>query len=167
MRTVRRLVDPTVEGRALGSPGLEPAAAYIAEQIQKAGLEPGGSRAGIPGVQIFSGAHADFHHPADTADKIDARGLVRVAAPTRKAIAYLVSHEGRLTATGYNGGAFFSRDGQWIIWRAARPTGDALADYQALLAKGLESVKKQRPDYPGAAGQLKPALHNADVGVRG
>ena len=38
---------------------------------------------------------------------------------------------------GYDGGAFFSLDGQWIVWRASRPNGDALKDYQALLAEGL------------------------------
>ena len=38
---------------------------------------------------------------------------------------------------GYDGGAFFSRDGKWIVWRASRPTGDPLADYKALLARGL------------------------------
>jgi Tol biopolymer transport system component len=38
---------------------------------------------------------------------------------------------------GYDGGAFFSRDGEWIVWRASRPEGEALADYQALLADGL------------------------------
>jgi TolB protein len=38
---------------------------------------------------------------------------------------------------GYDGGAFFSLDGEWIVWRASRPTGKALTDYQALLADGL------------------------------
>lgn len=38
---------------------------------------------------------------------------------------------------GYDGGAFFSYDGEWICWRASRPTGDALKDYQALLADGF------------------------------
>lgn len=38
---------------------------------------------------------------------------------------------------GYDGGAFFSRDGEWIVWRASRPEGEALADYEALLADGL------------------------------
>ena len=38
---------------------------------------------------------------------------------------------------GYDGGAFFSRDCSQIVWRASRPTGEALADYQALLAEGL------------------------------
>jgi Tol biopolymer transport system component len=44
----------------------------------------------------------------------------------------------RLTDTpGYDGGAFFSRDCSKIVWRASRPTGDALADYRRLLDQGL------------------------------
>ncbi|MCK6503445.1 M28 family peptidase [Myxococcota bacterium] len=44
----------------------------------------------------------------------------------------------RLTHTpGYDGGAFFTTDCQHIVWRASRPEGEALADYQALLAEGL------------------------------
>lgn len=44
----------------------------------------------------------------------------------------------RLTeAPGYDGGAFFSADCSMIVWRASRPTGEALADYQALLGEGL------------------------------
>jgi Tol biopolymer transport system component len=44
----------------------------------------------------------------------------------------------RLTDTpGYDGGAFFSPDCSMIVWRASRPTGKALEDYQALLLDGL------------------------------
>jgi Tol biopolymer transport system component len=44
----------------------------------------------------------------------------------------------RLTETpGYDGGAFFSRDCSQIVWRASRPTGEALEEYRALLAEGL------------------------------
>ncbi len=44
----------------------------------------------------------------------------------------------RLTSTpGYDGGAFFSQDCSQIVWRASRPEGDALADYQRLLSQGL------------------------------
>ena len=43
----------------------------------------------------------------------------------------------RLTDTpGYDGGAFFSRDCSKIVWRASRPTGEALEAYKALLADG-------------------------------
>ncbi len=44
----------------------------------------------------------------------------------------------RLTdVPGYDGGAFFSQDCSKIVWRASRPTGDVLADYQALLKQGM------------------------------
>ena len=44
----------------------------------------------------------------------------------------------RLTSTpGYDGGAFFSPDCTQIVWRASRPVGDALSDYQRLLGQGL------------------------------
>lgn len=53
--------------------------------------------AGIPAVQLFSGAHRDFHRPTDTADQIDADGLARVAAVAAEAIDYLAGAEARLT----------------------------------------------------------------------
>jgi Tol biopolymer transport system component len=44
----------------------------------------------------------------------------------------------RLTETpGYDGGAFFSRDCSKLVWRASRPTGQVLEEYQSLLAEGL------------------------------
>jgi Tol biopolymer transport system component len=55
---------------------------------------------------------------------------------------YLMNPDGsgveRLTfEAGYDGGAFFSLDGKWIVWRASRPQGKDLADYRALLDEGL------------------------------
>ena len=35
---------------------------------------------------------------------------------------------------GYDGGAFFSRDSQQIVWRASRPEGELAATYRELLA---------------------------------
>ncbi|HUF18410.1 MAG TPA: M28 family peptidase [Thermoanaerobaculia bacterium] len=44
----------------------------------------------------------------------------------------------RLTDTpGYDGGAFYSPDCSEIVFRASRPTGEKLAEYQALLRQGL------------------------------
>jgi Tol biopolymer transport system component len=44
----------------------------------------------------------------------------------------------RLTQTpGYDGGAFFSTDCKKIVWRASRPTGEALAEFNKLLGEGL------------------------------
>lgn len=38
---------------------------------------------------------------------------------------------------GYDGGAFFSRDSQKIVWRASRPEGEVADTYRALLADGM------------------------------
>ncbi len=61
-------------------------------------IVPGGGEAsdqmsfieqGIPAVQIFTGAHGDYHRPSDRVDKIDAAGLVKVATFVKEALAYL------------------------------------------------------------------------------
>lgn len=49
----------------------------------------------------------------------------------------------RLTDTpGYDGGAFFNADCSKIVWRASRPKGEALADYQQLLTRDLVRPSK-------------------------
>lgn len=54
---------------------------------------------GIPAVQLFSGANADFHRPSDTVDKIDASGLVKVAAVVKEAVEYLASRPDAMHAS--------------------------------------------------------------------
>lgn len=54
---------------------------------------------GIPGVQLFTAAHLDYHRPTDTADRIDADGLVKVATVAREAIEYLAQRPTPLTIT--------------------------------------------------------------------
>ncbi len=52
---------------------------------------------GIPGVQIFTQAHGDYHRPGDTADKIDGAGLVKVATLVKESVVYLGGREDPLT----------------------------------------------------------------------
>jgi hypothetical protein len=52
---------------------------------------------GIPGVQIFTGAHGDYHRPSDTPDGVDGGGLVKVATFLKEAVAYLLEREEPLT----------------------------------------------------------------------
>ena len=67
--------------------------------------DPGGSdqrsfvAAGLPAVQIFSGAHEDYHRPSDSVDAIDTAGLVKVATFVREALVYLSERENPLTST--------------------------------------------------------------------
>ena len=70
---------------------------------------------------------------------------------------YLVNADGtgleRLTSTpGYDGGAFFTPDCSAIVYRASRPTGEALADY--LLAKfiGRGAVTREECEEAFGAG---------------
>jgi aminopeptidase N len=54
---------------------------------------------GVPAVQIFTDAHADYHRPGDTLDKIDGHGLVKVATFVEEGIVYLGEREQPLTNT--------------------------------------------------------------------
>jgi hypothetical protein len=54
--------------------------------------------AGVPAVQLFSGPHLDYHRSTDTADKIDAGGLVKAASVAKEAIEYLATRDRPLTA---------------------------------------------------------------------
>ncbi|HJQ98879.1 MAG TPA: M20/M25/M40 family metallo-hydrolase, partial [Candidatus Polarisedimenticolaceae bacterium] len=66
--------------------------------------DPGGSdqktfaEAGIPAVQLFTGAHRDYHAATDTADKVDGPGLVKVASVAKELVAYLAERDKPLTA---------------------------------------------------------------------
>ena len=55
--------------------------------------------AGVPAVQLFTGPHADYHRPTDTADKIDGKGLAKVATLTRAAAFYLANRPEPFQAT--------------------------------------------------------------------
>ena len=54
---------------------------------------------GIPAVQVFTGAHNDYHRPGDTADKLDAAGLVKVATFVKEIVVYLGGRAEPLTGT--------------------------------------------------------------------
>jgi hypothetical protein len=47
--------------------------------------------AGVPAVQLFTGPHLDYHRSTDTADKIDGKGLAKIAMLTR-AVAFTVAN---------------------------------------------------------------------------
>jgi hypothetical protein len=53
--------------------------------------------AGVPAVQLFSGAHEDIHTPGDTPEKIDADGLADVARVLAEAVEYLAERPDPLT----------------------------------------------------------------------
>lgn len=54
----------------------------------------------IPAVQLFTGATANYHKPSDTYDKIDAKGLVKVAIVTKEVVEYLADRENAMPFVG-------------------------------------------------------------------
>ena len=61
--------------------------------------DPGGSDQasftgkGVAAVQLFTGAHADYHRPGDTPDKVDYEGLERIAEFSTELAIYLAERE--------------------------------------------------------------------------
>ncbi|MDD3743579.1 MAG: M20/M25/M40 family metallo-hydrolase, partial [Lentimicrobiaceae bacterium] len=55
---------------------------------------------GIPAVQLFTGATGNYHRPGDTPDKIDGKGLVKVATVAKEVLLYLAERDTPLTYTG-------------------------------------------------------------------
>ncbi len=55
---------------------------------------------GIPAVQLFTGATSNYHRPSDTYEKIDGKGLVKVATVTKEVITYLADREKPMLYTG-------------------------------------------------------------------
>ncbi len=56
--------------------------------------------AGVPAVQLFSGANEDYHRPTDDVEKIDAAGMAKVAVFARETIAYLAERPEPLHGAG-------------------------------------------------------------------
>lgn len=57
---------------------------------------------GIPAVQLFTGATQNYHRPADTWEKIDGKGLVKVATVAKEVIEYLADRKEAMPFTGKN-----------------------------------------------------------------
>jgi len=55
---------------------------------------------GIPAVQLFTGATINYHKPSDTYEKIDEKGLVKVAIVSKEVVEYLADRENAMPFTG-------------------------------------------------------------------
>jgi hypothetical protein len=55
---------------------------------------------GIPAVQLFTGPTQNYHRPTDTWDRIDGKGLVKVATVTKEVVEYLADREDAMPFTG-------------------------------------------------------------------
>jgi len=55
---------------------------------------------GIPAIQLFTGATENYHRPTDTYEKIDGKGLVKVAVVSKEVLEYLANREDPMNFTG-------------------------------------------------------------------
>ncbi|MBE9484668.1 MAG: M20/M25/M40 family metallo-hydrolase, partial [Bacteroidetes bacterium] len=55
---------------------------------------------GIPAVQLFTGGTENYHRPTDTYEKIDGKGLVKVAIVSKEVLVYLADREDPMNFTG-------------------------------------------------------------------
>ncbi len=104
--------------------------------------------AGVPGVQIFSGANRDYHRPSDTADKVDGHGLVKVASFVREGIAYLAEREEPLSFAGKKGETEKQGTGG-----ERKATAGTMPDF-SYSGKGVK-IGEPSPDSPAAEAGLK------------
>ncbi|GEJ59380.1 M28 family peptidase [Anaeromyxobacter diazotrophicus] len=110
--------------------------------------------AGVPVLFLFTGAHADYHRPSDTADKLDAAGLAAVA---------------RLAARAVRDAA--DAPARFEVVRTAPPPG-ALAGGPGERARGYGAYLGTIPDFearkePGVAvSAVKPGSPAEQAGVR-
>ena len=104
--------------------------------------------AGVPGVQILSGATKDYHRPSDTADKIDGPGLVKVASFAREGIVYLAEREEPLSFAGRKGEAENPGAGG-----ERKVTAGTMPDF-SYSGKGVK-IGEPSPDSPAAGAGLK------------
>ncbi len=55
---------------------------------------------GIPAVQLFTGATENYHRPSDTYEKIDGKGMVKVATVAKEVMVYLADRDTPFEFTG-------------------------------------------------------------------
>jgi len=67
--------------------------------VQRLQAEQSFIERGVPGVQIFTSAHEDYHRPGDVAEKVDVAGLVKIATFVKEAAVYLGEREEPMTVT--------------------------------------------------------------------
>jgi hypothetical protein len=113
-------------------------------------------KARIPAIQIFSGPNQDYHRPSDTADKIDAAGMVKIATFTREALVYLAERESPMTFTGSKPGAKSNAQ-----TGGARQVGTGIMPDFAFQGVGVRAADVS-PDSPAA----KTGLKKGDVIIR-
>ncbi len=133
------------------------ASAVTGTPVQTVAQEIGGSddrafvEAGVPAVQLFASSTDDYHRPSDTADKIDYRGLGKIAGILREAVDYLAARTEPLHFSGGAPAAQSSTAAPSVARRAATGIVPDMTDQ----AEGVR-VGSVQPGSGAEAAGLKP-----------
>ena len=112
---------------------------------------------GIPAVQLFTGAHQDYHRPTDTADKIDGEGLVKICKVTKEVVEYLADRADPMPFTGKTGKTQNNNETSNKLKKVRRAATGSIPDF-AYKGKGVRISSV----ISGSAGD-KAGLKEGDV----
>tara|TARA_R110002096_G_scaffold108809_4_gene238191 strand:+ start:3586 stop:5256 length:1671 start_codon:yes stop_codon:yes gene_type:complete len=167
---VRYLADDANEGREAGTPGYDRAAAYVAEQLETMGAQPGGSDGWLQPVTLQSFTLAEggaaftvyrgnegetFTYRDDFSMSADA---IRVAAAVRADVVY-VGYGVHAPEFGYSDYEGVDVDGKIVAVFPGAPDsieGAEGAYYASSTTKSLEAVAR------GAVGSITLRSHKAE-----
>ncbi|MGA7991878.1 MAG: M20/M25/M40 family metallo-hydrolase [Thermoanaerobaculia bacterium] len=74
-----------------------------------------------PVLFVFTGAHADYHKPSDTADRIDSEGIVRVVKFVEPVVAAVAAAPEKIAFTLVKGGTAPSGSRSFRVWVGGIP----------------------------------------------
>ena len=110
--------------------------------------------AGVPVLFFYTGSHSDYHRPTDTADKIDAAGMARVAAVGARVVERLASESRPV----------FAQLARPARRHGAGAAGGTLLGVVAVPRSGADGIRLSSV-MPGTAAE-RAGLHEGDVIVR-
>ena len=110
--------------------------------------------AGLPVLFFYTGSHSDYHRPTDTADKIDAAGMARVAAVGARVVERLASESRPV----------FAQVARPARRHGAGAAGGALLGVVAVPRSGADGIRLSSV-MPGTAAE-RAGLNEGDVIVR-
>ena len=110
--------------------------------------------AGVPVLFFYTGSHSDYHRPTDTADKIDAAGMARVAAVGARDVERLASESRPV----------FAQVARPARRHGAGAAGGTLLGVVAVPRSGADGIRLSSV-MPGTAAE-RAGLHEGDVIVR-
>lgn len=109
----------------------------------------------VPVLFLFSGMHADYHRPTDTADKINYEGLAQVVSVARELTTDLATMPRSPYLAAADNASPHSMSAMTGAGTGSRTSLGVIPDYGTDITKGGVRITGTSPDTPAAAAGLK------------